>query len=120
MVFWILLFDVQRLLFSIHHWGKLEGVSFGEWLLTFIYSLRLDLATAAYLSLLPLLLLSLSTVIKRVWIDRSFYAVLLIESVLVALIHSGEINVYSEWNHKLTSRVFMHLSNPDEVFRTAI
>ena len=119
MVFWILLFDAQRLLFSIHHWGKLEGVSFGEWLLTFVYSLRLDMATAAYLSFLPLLMLSLSTVVKRLWIDRSFYYILLMESVLVALIHSGEINVYSEWNHKLTSRVFMHLSNPDEVFRTA-
>lgn len=35
------------------------------------------------------------------------------------MIHAGEINAYPEWNHKLTSRVFMHLSNPDEVVRTA-
>ena len=35
------------------------------------------------------------------------------------MIHAGEVNAYPEWNHKLTSRVFMHLSNPDEVVRTA-
>jgi phosphoglycerol transferase MdoB-like AlkP superfamily enzyme len=41
------------------------------------------------------------------------------ELIMISLIHSGEVNVYHEWNHKLTSRVFMHLGNPDEVFRTA-
>jgi len=45
--------------------------------------------------------------------------VLGIEVLLNAFIHSGEINAYTEWNHKLTTRVFMHLSNPDEVFKTA-
>ena len=44
---------------------------------------------------------------------------MVLELIIISLIHSGEVNVYHEWNHKLTSRVFMHLSNPDEVFRTA-
>ena len=48
-----------------------------------------------------------------------FIGVLLFEALIVIFIHSGEINAYPEWNHKLTSRVFTHLSNPDEVFRTA-
>ena len=54
--FWILLFDVQRLLFSVIHYdvfGK-AGIRFP---LIFIYSLRLDLATAGFLSALPLLFL---------------------------------------------------------------
>jgi phosphoglycerol transferase MdoB-like AlkP superfamily enzyme len=42
-----------------------------------------------------------------------------IEIFINVCIQSGEINAYSEWNHKLTTRVFMHLSNPGEVFRTA-
>ena len=116
---WIFLFDFQRILFSIHNWSKLEGVSFGEWLLIFFYSIRLDIATAAYLSVLPLLILCIGLIIDRKWMRQVFFYVLMFEVLIVSLIHAGEINAYTEWNHKLTSRVFMHLAHPDEVFRTA-
>lgn len=118
-LFWILVFDFQRILFSIHNWSKFSDVSFGEYLGVFTHSLRLDLAMAAILSALPLLFLTLYLVWSNKWVKRLFIAVVLIEVVVCAFIHAGEINAYPEWNHKLTSRVFMHLSNPDEVFRTA-
>ncbi len=117
--FWLLLFDFGRILFSIHHWGELSNVGVGEWLMVFLYSIRLDLATAAALSTLPMVILSLRFVNKSKWLDRVFYLLIIIESLVVIFLVSGEINAYSEWNHKLTTRVFMHLSNPDEVFRTA-
>lgn len=119
LVFWILLFDFQRIMFTIHNWDKFEGVSFGDWLLTFVYSIRLDLATAGFLSVIPLffLLLYFGRPTKR--LKQLFIGVLLLEAVITIFIHAGEINAYPEWNHKLTSRVFTHLSNPDEVFRTA-
>ena len=118
-IFWILLFDFQRILFSIHNWGKLDVVSLNEWLLTFLYSLRLDIATASYLSILPVIVMCLGLVLEVKWIKKVFFYTLMLEALFASLIHSGEINVYTEWNHKLTSRVFMHLTNPDEVFRTA-
>ncbi|MFT5778283.1 MAG: phosphoglycerol transferase MdoB-like AlkP superfamily enzyme [Crocinitomicaceae bacterium] len=118
-LFWILIFDFERLLFSIEHWGKLEAVSWADWFLTFIYSFRLDLSTIAYLSILPLIILAVQLVYNGKWVRRVFIGTLFTEVVILALVHSGEINAYAEWNHKLTSRVFMHLSNPDEVFRTA-
>lgn len=118
-LFWILVFDFQKILFSIHNWGKFSEVSFFEWLGAFVYSFRLDIGTAGALSVLPALFLSLRLVSKQRWIHLGFYTILFAEAIFVALIHSGEVNAYGEWNHKLTSRVFMHLSNPDEVFRTA-
>ena len=118
-VFWILLFDFQRILFSVHNWDKLDSVSFSDWLLTFVYSIRLDLSTAAYLSALPVLFLCLGTVLRKKWVQSTFYYIPMFEVAIVALIHAGEINAYTEWNHKLTSQVFMHLAHPDEVFRTA-
>jgi phosphoglycerol transferase MdoB-like AlkP superfamily enzyme len=119
LLFWILFFDIQRILFSLRYWSKLSEVSIGEWLLTFVYSFRLDLATAAILTGIPLIILILSAYFpinkKGHWLK----AVLFLEMIFTALIHSGEVNAYLEWNHKLTSQVFMHFSNPDEVFRTA-
>ena len=119
LLFWILLFDFGRILFSIHHWSELSHVGVGEWLLVFIYSFRLDIATASALSAIPLLILSLRFIHNSKWIRFSFLFFITIEIFINVFIHTGEINAYSEWNHKLTTRVFMHLSNPDEVFRTA-
>jgi phosphoglycerol transferase MdoB-like AlkP superfamily enzyme len=117
--FWVLLFDVQRILFTIHNWDKFAEVSFSEWLLAFVYSIRLDLSTAALLSLPLMVALIIFNLIQSRWALLFFKVILLIEVLLVVCIHSGEINAYQEWNHKLTTRVFTHLMNPDEVFRTA-
>ncbi len=119
LLFWILLFDFQRITFSLFHWRKFQSSTFLEWLQSFVFSLRLDVAMAGALCILPILFLSLKLVSNKRWITRTFYGILVFEIVIACLIHSGEINVYDEWNHKLTSRVFKHLANPDEVFRTA-
>ncbi len=119
LLFWILIFDFERILFSLHNWTKFESVSWTDWFLTFLHSLRLDIATGGFLSILPLIALVIGFVLSKKWTFSLFKVIVLSEVVLVALIHAGEINAYPEWNHKLTSRVFMHLSNPDEVFRTA-
>lgn len=119
LLFWIALFDFQRIIFSIHYLDKLETVSFWNWLLVFFESIHLDLATAAILSALPLLPLYFAIAFKNTPSFSIFKIILIFEVLFVAMIHSGEINAYGEWNHKLTSRVFMHLSHPDEVFRTA-
>jgi phosphoglycerol transferase MdoB-like AlkP superfamily enzyme len=116
---WILVFDFQRILFSIHHWDRFKHITISEWLQAFAYSIRLDIATASSLVILPLIFGFLYLIFHRNWMRKMFNFLLWFEFVFVAIIHSGEINAYTEWNHKLTSRVFMHLSNPDEVVRSA-
>ncbi len=118
-LFWIICFDLQRILFSIHHWGKLESVGFGEWLLSFVYSFRLDLATACALSALPFIARLIGHYSSWKWTYRIFRIILMTLLVILVCVQAGEIVAYTEWNHKLTSRVFMHLANPDEVARTA-
>lgn len=117
--FWVLVFDFQRILFSIHNLKKLSETSFWEWILVFFHSIRLDIAMGSYLSAIPILFIVSYIVFKKRFLFIIFKVVLIIELILVSMIHAGEINAYGEWNHKLTSRVFMHLGNPDEVFRTA-
>src|SRR5690554_1429045 len=117
--FWILVFDFQRILFSIHYLDKISESSFWDWFQVFFQSIRLDIATGSILSIIPFILLTSYIVFKKRFFFVSFKVILIVELILVSMIHAGEINAYGEWNHKLTSRVFMHLSNPDEVFRTA-
>ena len=118
-ILWILIFDFQRVLFSIHHWDKFEKIPFSEWFSAFVYSFKLDLSTAGALSIIPLVFLLLFYIFQKKVLKSIFYTLMFLEFLLVAMVHCGEINAYTEWNHKLTSRVFMHLANPDEVFRSA-
>jgi phosphoglycerol transferase MdoB-like AlkP superfamily enzyme len=118
-LFWVLLFDLGRVFFLIHNRDKFSGVPFWEWLGAFWHSLRLDLATAAMFSLLPLLLLLIHHISRSKVTGYMVKVVIFLEALLVILISAGEINAYPEWNHKLTTRVFTHLLNPDEVVRTA-
>lgn len=119
LLYWILVFDIQRLLFSLYHWSKFRNSTWFEWVSAYLHSFRLDLATSAALCAIPMLFLSIKIISNSKVLNYIFYTVIAIELLLISLIHSGEINVYDEWNHKLTARVFKHLSNPDEVFRTA-
>ncbi len=118
-VFWILVFHVMRILFIIHNAGKVSDAGWGEVAKAFIYSFRLDLTTAAILSIIPFILYTIwkasaSNILKIV-----FKIVLAFLVTVVVLLSAGEVNVYPEWNHKLSGRVFTHLANPDEVGRTA-
>lgn len=117
--FWIICFDFHRLAFSLHHLQKMEGVGFGEWLLSFIYSFRVDLAAAAALSALPFVFRTIQHYFSWKGFEVMFRWVLFILVFITIAVQAGEIVAYSEWNNKLSARVFMHLSNPDEVVRTA-
>lgn len=119
-VFWYLMFALQRLLFVFHYWSKFKEQDFSAIFKAFYFGCRVDLATIGYVSLtiLPFFLvwMSLRHKTNARWIVRlPLYAVVLFS----AFVHSGEIAVYYEWGHKLTSRVFTHLVNPGELVRTA-
>ena len=118
-LFWVLLFDFQRVLFSVHNWGKFNDFNYSDWFLSFIYSIPLDLSTASFLSILPLLFILVYIIYPSKVTFRIFTYLIIIEALICSFIQAGEINAYVEWNHKLTPRVFTHLSNPNEVFRTA-
>jgi phosphoglycerol transferase MdoB-like AlkP superfamily enzyme len=118
-IFWIICFDVHRVLFSVHHWGKLKSVGTWEWLQAFLYSFRLDLGTACALSAAPFIFRLVEYYSGKRWSYRLFRTVLTFFLVVLVLVQAGELVAYGEWNHKLSTRVFMHLSHPDEVTRTA-
>ncbi len=85
----------------------------------FWHSLRLDLATAAIFSLAPLIILLTHHLFSSRFTAFLLKTIIGLEAMFIVLVSAGEINAYPEWNHKLTTRVFTHLLNPDEVVRTA-
>ena len=118
-IFWLVVFQLERLIFSVYYWDKVLMISKVEWLKAFYHCLRLDIATAGGLSIIPLLFLSIKLFTNQKWVYYSFLSIIILELLLISLIQTGELITYQEWNHKLTARVFKHLSHPDEVVKTA-
>lgn len=117
---WLLVFTLQRVLFFIaHHHDIPSSKGNLSFLLVFVYALRLDLSTIAYLITPYLIVKSMHTSLEWSWLRKLLKIIVYAELFIVSFIHSGETVAYYEWGHKLTTRVFMHLSMPDEVARTA-
>lgn len=74
---------------------------------------------AGFLSAIPLIFFVCYRVFQKKYLFIIFKGSVLLLLLPVVLIHAGEINAYTEWNSKLTARVFVNIIHPDEVFRTA-
>lgn len=70
-LFWIFIFDFQKILFSIHNWDKFSGISFSEYLGAYFYSFKLDLGTAGALSVLPAIFLAIRLINNQKWIKSA-------------------------------------------------
>jgi phosphoglycerol transferase MdoB-like AlkP superfamily enzyme len=117
-LFWILVFFVQRLIFLGYHNARFNSVEVTDVFKALYSGLRLDFSTAGYLMILPVLVLLIRFFASDTIFIKTLKAVFFVELILLSIIHAAEISAYSEWGHKLSSRVFMHLLNPDEVMRT--
>jgi phosphoglycerol transferase MdoB-like AlkP superfamily enzyme len=121
-IFWLLLFAIQRLIFNLHFLSDFRDEEFSEYFQAYYQGFRLDLAVIGYLTLILLPFYLLWSFSINQWKQRFEVVLKSVFSLLITLsvlIHCGEVNAYEEWGHKLTTRVFTHLTNPGEVFRTA-
>ncbi len=120
-VFWILLFDITRLVFIIYYLNiiLIEKIRFTEVLGVFWHSLKLDVATSCYIMIIPFLILAIQTVWSPRWLNwlNKIYASLMI--IGYTLTAAGEMGIYAEWKTKLTYKVIKYLSHPGEIFNSA-
>lgn len=117
-LFWLIIFFIQRVLFVSIYFELFDELNFWEILEAFYAGFRVDLSAAGYLMVLPLLACFLGFLVSQKVHIKIIRIILIVLIFWVAIIHTAELSSYSEWGHKLSSRVFMHLLNLDEVFRT--
>jgi phosphoglycerol transferase MdoB-like AlkP superfamily enzyme len=115
-LFWMTFFFILRAIFIVYHVKLIEAenISAGETLLSFWYALRLDMATAAYILLLPALILFIQGLFKAGWLNvvNKLYTLLLIFAW--SLITAVELGSFSEWKYKLNAGAFLGMNNARE------
>lgn len=121
LVFLLLFFALLRSVFLIYNqqFFYIDKIDTTQVFLVFWNALKVDIATACYILIIPTLLITGELIVEsKLWIKitRIFYIVIL---SVFALIYSGETGLYAEWKTKLSSKIFVALRNPMEVFQTA-
>lgn len=114
LMFWMVLFAIQRAIFLISNSGGLSDESTGLIMQSWWFALRMDLGTSAFLMALPLLLVMAGFFSRtRVLpvLANSFTILLLILVVIIATIDTG---LYSNWGSKLNERAVFYAVSPGE------
>lgn len=119
--FWLLFFAFARTIFLMYHFRLLavENIPVFETLKVYWYSLKLDVATACYIILIPFLILLVQSVFTPRWLNllNKIYAAIII--LAYTIITTAELGIYAEWKTKLPYKAFLYLSHPSEVFNSA-
>ena len=112
LIFWIIFFFFFRVFFLLYNYQFSADLSFFEILQTFRYAFSLDLATAAYISCFPVLILLFSP-----WVRSTIvYPVILGYSIFILVITSllglFDIALYADWGMRLSPQILPALENP--------
>lgn len=118
-LFWILFFILNRIIFLSYHFDKTKGAGITDILATFYQGLYLDLSTACYVSAIPFFLIFLQSLFwKKVFFQiNRLYSFLMI--IVISILVSSELGIYDEWGTKLNAKALMYLEHPAEIVRSA-
>lgn len=119
-VFWLILFLVNRIVFALFFLEEIGRASIVEILTILPKSIPLDISFISYLLVPIALLLWISSFFKKQeFIPKVIYGLVAFFILLTGVIAGGEVALYSEWQTKLNFTALSHFVNPSEVFKTA-
>lgn len=104
-LFWMLFFFLERLIFLIYFSNRLSHISLSEIAFSFLYALRLDLSMIAYLSVLPLISYLVLLFIPNFKLPKTvgkYYITFFL--FVFSILSVFNLNLYREWGSKINYR----------------
>jgi phosphoglycerol transferase MdoB-like AlkP superfamily enzyme len=108
-LFWICFFVICRIIFLLFHADQTSLLTFREIATILLLGLRMDLAMAAYWSIVTALLISVPGEHSRILyrIQNSFVAILLLISVVIVVV---DLELYSHWGFRMNRTPLFYMS----------
>lgn len=113
-VFWFLFFALFRVIFIVYHHAKIPDGQHSETSMSFLYALRLDLATICVLLFIPFVLWSLQQFYKSKLIHQINLAYNIILISIVSVLSIFNIKIYGEYGSPLNTEDLVYLLYPKE------
>ena len=112
-LFWVGYFVFARLFFLIYYFDKTQELNFITILKTFIYGLRLDMAFAGYLSIVPFLLIIFTFFINFKSIGNIIKLYTFPIIVFVNLMLLVDAGIYEAWGVRVDTSLLPYLNTPE-------
>lgn len=113
---WVLYFVIARVIFLIYY-HDLSSILSGKTLISIcLEGLKLDFSMAAYLSVIPFLLLFLSSWIAGKYIRFILGGYTLLILIVIHFLMMFDLGLYGAWGIRLDSTPFIYLDTPKEMF----
>ena len=114
-VMFLLIFVTQKVLFMLYNFGMAGGAPFGECVAVLWHGLRLDIATACYLVILPTLVVLVSWFFKCFPLRRVLMPYYVLIAVVLALIFVADTVLYGFWGAKLDANDLLYAAKPKDM-----
>lgn len=115
-LFWYVFFLFFKAVFLLYHSGLASELDPGTIAGIFFYGSRLDLAFTAYLSAIPFLLITISSLIKPGrWLSKSLLVYTTIMLIFITILCTTDLELFRIWGFKLDSTPLMYLNTPGEM-----
>ena len=119
-VYWLGFFTVARVIFLLFFRDQAGALPRGTLAGILLHGVPLDLSAAAYLSFVPFLLITLSTVPG---LTRALARVVMVYTVVVtallALIAAADLEIFRQWGRRIDAAVLPYLAHPREIWASA-
>jgi phosphoglycerol transferase MdoB-like AlkP superfamily enzyme len=119
-LFWLLLFALQHVIFLIYNSAELKPASAAEVLKSFYYAISMDVAATSFLIGIPVVILMFSLFIKGnraySFLFHGVNYLLIFSCILISIIDTG---LYSAWGSKINSKAISYLAFPGEMVHAA-
>lgn len=114
-LFLMVAFAFLKTLFLIVHAHNFSDKSLAHILLSYTKPIRLDIAAATYVIVIPVLMLFLQFLIKKRFIEKfnKWYFGLII--FVIALVFVIDTELYTHWQTKMNFKAFMFLNEPGQI-----
>lgn len=115
-LFWLVYFWLAKLFFLLINLGLSCQLSFSEVAKIFLIGTRMDLSMAAYLTIIPGLILALSSLFstKQLSTFLKTYAIFIL--LAITFINLLDLALYPHWGTRVGINAFSYFGDPKEVF----
>ena len=117
--FWVVWFAAARALFFGWFRDLIPPDSAALVAQSFLYGARMDLSAAAYVVVIPWLILTLTVAARPVIAERLLKAYAAFIVVFVSLVTMTDIGTFGPWRHRLDGSLWTYLATPREAYASA-
>lgn len=116
--FWILFFVFARALFLVYHLQLAEGLTASETGKIFLYGLRMDASFAAYICIVPFLLLFIKSLVPQFRVRNIIRIYTIILIVILSFLTIADLELYTAWGFRMDATPLQYFKSPEEMAGT--